>query len=186
MLFFQKIQTFFFLPADQPHFLGQNWCKPNNWLQPKVSKATWVITEKQSKHCFWKKITHMWRWDTPQNFLLAFIVELWKTKKIRILRTWKKKLEISSFYSCVPKTRIIWARVPEIQSETNVFGHFGSFFTPNNPENQNFEKMKKASGDVMILNLCNKKQDQMVYAILWAIFCPLTILTTQKVKILKK
>ena len=28
---------------------------------------------------------------------------------------------------------------------------------PNNSENQNFEKMKKASGDVIILNLCNKK-----------------------------
>ena len=26
----------------------------------------------------------------------------------------------------------------------------------NNPENENFEKMKKASGDVIILNLCNK------------------------------
>ena len=35
---------------------------------------------------------------------------------------------------------------------------------PNNPENQNFEKMKKASGDVIILNLCNKKHDQMMYA----------------------
>ena len=33
------------------------------------------------------KITHMWKkWDTPQNFLLAFIDELWKTGKIRILR----------------------------------------------------------------------------------------------------
>ena len=31
---------------------------------------------------------------------------------------------------------------------------------PNNPENQNFEKMKKSSfGDVIILNLCNKKHD---------------------------
>ena len=35
---------------------------------------------------------------------------------------------------------------------------------PNYPENQNFEKMKKASGDVIMLNLCNKKHDQMMYA----------------------
>ena len=34
---------------------------------------------------------HMWRWGTPQNFLLAFIDELWKIKKIRILKKWKKK-----------------------------------------------------------------------------------------------
>ena len=53
---------------------------------------------------------------------------------------------------------------PEIGSETIFFVILGLFlaFTPppppNNPENQNFEKMKKASGDVIILNLCNKKQ----------------------------
>ena len=48
-----------------------------------------------------KKITNMWRWGTPQNFLVAFIDELWKTQKIRILKTWKKLLERSLFYTCV-------------------------------------------------------------------------------------
>ena len=46
--------------------------------------------------------------------------------------------------------------------------YFGPFFAllpppPNIPENQNFEKMEKAS-DVIILNLCNKKHDHMMYA----------------------
>ena len=122
-------------------------------------------------------MTYMWRrWGKPQNFLSAFIDELWKTRKIRILKKWKKVLlEISSFYTCVPKTTIIWGTVPEIQSETNLFCHFGQFFalppsppppTPfhcNNSENQNFEKMEKASGDVIILNLCNKKHDKIMY-----------------------
>ena len=36
--------------------------------------------------------------------------------------------------------------------------------SPNNQENQNFEKMEKASGDVINLNLPNKKHDQMMYA----------------------
>ena len=48
---------------------------------------------------------------------------------------------------------------------------FGPFFAlyplsptlPNNPENHNFEKLERASGDVIILNLCNKKYDQMMY-----------------------
>ena len=35
---------------------------------------------------------------------------------------------------------------------------------PNYPENQNFEKMRKASGAVIILNLRHKKHNQMVYA----------------------
>ena len=34
---------------------------------------------------------------------------------------------------------------------------------PNNPENQNFEIMKKASWDVIILNLCNKNYDHMMH-----------------------
>ena len=43
-----------------------------------------------------------------------------------------------------------------------IFCRFGSFFVfnpvhPYNPENQNFEEMKKAFGNVIILNLCNKK-----------------------------
>ena len=35
---------------------------------------------------------------------------------------------------------------------------------PNNLENQNSEEMKKAFVDVIILNLCNKKHDHMMYA----------------------
>ena len=37
-----------------------------------------------------------------------------------------------------------------------IFCSFTLSPSPNNPENQNFEKMKKASGDAIILNLCNK------------------------------
>ena len=93
-----------------------------------------------------------------------------KTEKSEFWKNEKKLLEISSFYTCVPKTTIIWGTVPEIQSETNFFCHFGPFFAlylplhPNNPENQNFEKIRNASGDVIILNWCNKKHDRMMYA----------------------
>ena len=51
-----------------------------------------------------------------------------------------------------------------------LFCHFGPLLCdfnpllPNNPENQNFEEIKKAFGDVIILNLCNKKHDHMIYA----------------------
>ena len=47
-----------------------------------------------------------------------------------------------------------------------ILGHLLPFYplSPNNPENHNFEKMKKAFGDVIILNLCNKRHNQMMYA----------------------
>ena len=64
----------------------------------------------KKNHTHVKKVGH-----TSEFFLLAFIDELWKTLKIRILRKWIKMLEISSFYTC---TTIIWDTVPEIQSET--------------------------------------------------------------------
>ena len=60
------------------------------------------------------------------------------------------------------KTTIIQGTVPEIQSETDrIFCHSEPFFTllpPNNLENQNFEKMKKPSGDVTILHVSQKSR----------------------------
>ena len=108
--------------------------------------------------------------------------------------------EISSFYTSVPKTTIIWGTVPEIQSETDrIFYHFEPFFFPfppllNNLENQNFEKMKKVYVDVIILRMFTKNHDHVMYAS-WdmdldrqfgIIFCPFTTLATWKIKILKK
>ena len=65
------------------------------------------------------------------------------------------------------KNIIIWGTVPKVRSETDrIFYHFGSFFpfySPNNPENQNFEKLKKESGDAIILHMCTKNHDHMPY-----------------------
>ena len=78
-----------------------------------------------------------------------------------------------------------------------ILGHFLPFYPPNNLENQNFEKMKQASGDVIILHTCTKKHNHMMYASwdmecnkhnflpFWAIFCLLSPLLTPKIKIWK-
>ena len=112
-------------------------------------------------------------------------------------------LKISSFYICVPKTTITLGTVPEIRVRQNCLPFWAIFcpfspLPPNNPENQNFEQMKKAFGDVITLNLCNKKHDHMMYAYLdmecshrhnflsfQAIFCSFAPLLTLKIKILK-
>ena len=80
-----------------------------------------------------------------------------------------------------------------------ILDNFLPFYPPNNPKNQNFEKMKKTPGDIIILHMCTKNYDQMMYGSwdmvcdrcycyfsFWAIFCPFTPLTAQKIKILKK
>ena len=69
-------------------------------------------------------------------------------KKIRILKKWKKSLEISSFYISVSKLMIKWCTVSEIWCVADVMiSHFGLFFallSPNSPKNQNFEKLKRS------------------------------------------
>ena len=57
--------------------------------------------------------------------------------------------------------------VPEIWSATNtIFCHFRLFFAlypPNNPENQNFEKSKKITGDIITLHMCIINENHMMY-----------------------
>ena len=57
--------------------------------------------------------------------------------------------------------------LPEVWSATDrIFCHFGpllAFYPPSNSENQNFEKIK-TPGDFMILNMCTKDDNHMMYA----------------------
>ena len=42
-----------------------------------------------------------------------------------------------------------------------ILGHFLPFDPPNNPKNQNFEKIKKTPGNIIILHLCTTNDDHM-------------------------
>ena len=59
--------------------------------------------------------------------------------------------------------------VPKIWSTTDrIFCHIGPFFAlfpPNDPENKNFDKMKKKTlGDIILLEMCTINENHMVYA----------------------
>ena len=58
--------------------------------------------------------------------------------------------------------------LPEIRRVTDVISifHFGLRFDllPPNPKNQNFTKMKKRPGDIIILHMCTKNYDHMMYS----------------------
>ena len=61
--------------------------------------------------------------------------------------------------------------IPEIWSTTDrIFFSFWTIFCPftpptpsDNPENQNFEKMKIAPGDIIILHKCTINDNHMIY-----------------------
>ena len=78
------------------------------------------------------------------------------------------------------------------QSFFVILDHFLPFGPPNNPKNQNFEKMKTVPEDI-VLNLCTINENQDVWLLLqqnyfsfWTFFCPFSPLTTQKIKMFKK
>ena len=141
------------------------------------------------------------RWGTTQNFILAFIDELWKTWKIRLLKN--EKICWTYHFTHVYQKPITWGTVSEIWIETAFFVILGLFMPfwppplpPNNPENQNFET-KKSFGDVIILHFYNKKHYHLMYAYsdmkcshnflsFQASFCSFAPLSTLKIKILKK
>ena len=78
-----------------------------------------------------------------------------------------------------------------------LLGHFLPFYPSNNPEDENFEKMKNGYEDVMILYMCTKNHDHMVYTS-WdmgathnflsfrVIFYPFTPLLAPRIKNWKK
>ena len=79
-----------------------------------------------------------------------------------------------------------------------ILGHFLTFYPPNNQENQNLSKMKKASWDVITLHMCTKNQNHMMYASqvmeynrhnflsFWVTLCHFIPLLTPKIKISNK
>ena len=83
-------------------------------------------------------------------------------------KKWEKHLEISSFYTSVPKNMIIGYTVPEICHVTDIiifhFGLFLALFYPaNNPKKWKSQKMKKLPKDIIILHKCTKRHDHMLY-----------------------
>ena len=94
-------------------------------------------------------------WDTEwniQNFLLFWVIFCHSTcplttGKIKILKKWKKHLEMSSFYTCIPKSQsydVCFLRYDTRQIEFFVIlGYFFPFYPTKNQKNQNFEKMEK-------------------------------------------
>ena len=127
------------------------------------------------------------------------------TQKIKILKIWKKTpggLIILNM-STINENHIMYESWDMEHDRQNFFSFWTIFcpFTPpppNNPENQNFEKMKKNDVDIIILHKCTINDNHMIYGSWdmkcnrlnflssWAIFCSFSPLTARKMKISQK
>ena len=102
------------------------------------------------------------------------------------------------FSHFVPKIMIICCTVTEIWGIKDVIAVFCPFTSLTTQKIKILEKLKKIPGDIIILHKCTKNHDHMLYCSwdtacggcnyfsLWAIFCPFTLRTAQKIKILQK
>ena len=89
------------------------------------------------------------------------------TRKIKILKKWKKLLRYYHFTKVYHKWQSydVWFLIYWVQ-QTDFFvilDHFFPFYPPNKLKNQNFEKMKKMSGDTIILHRSTISDNYMMY-----------------------
>ena len=121
------------------------------------------------------------------------------TQKIKILKTAKKPGYIIILHKCTINDNHMmygsWDMKHDKQNFLSFWTVFFPLYSPNNPKNQNFQKLKKSPGDIIILHKCTKNHNHMLccswdmvhnrcnYFSFWAIFCPFTSLTAQKLKI---
>ena len=83
------------------------------------------------------------------------------TQKIKILKNCTKYVEISSFYTCVPKITIIWYIYGSWDTEWDrhnllSFWAISCPFTHLTAQESKFNKNEKISGDIIILHKCTK------------------------------
>ena len=109
-----------------------NIYKNKKKILKKIKKNTWTyhyfIPVYQQSLWYDLQFLRYREWQTEignYGSFFALLPSPPKNKKNQNFQKWKKLLEISSFYTSVPKTTIIWVTVPEIQSKTDrIFCHF--------------------------------------------------------------
>ena len=86
-------------------------------------------------HKWWSCDVWFQSYEAQQTAFLSFsaifcLFTPLTTWKIKTLKKWKKCLEISSFYTCVPQMTIIWCTVPDIWTAADrTFSCFGLFLS---------------------------------------------------------
>ena len=96
------------------------------------------------------------------------LINFEKLEKSDFWKNLKNCLRYHHFTHVYEKTQSYQVQFLKYRVRQN-FLSFWAIFCPvtppsNNPEKQSIENTKKTSGDVIILNLCNKKHDHMMYA----------------------
>ena len=139
---------------------------------------------------------------TDTIFLSSWAISCPNSPKNEISKKWKKHLEIIILHNCTKNYDYrLYCSWNMVFDKCNYFPFWPFFcpFTPpppNSPKKKISKKLKTTPGDVIVLHKWTKNHDYMLYCSwdmaydlcnccfqFWAIFCPFTPLTAQKMNI---
>ena len=123
-------------------------------------------------------------------------IKIWKNEK-------KTPTDVIIWHMCTINDNNMmyssWDMEHDRQNFLSFWTIFLHFYSPNNPKNQNYKKIKKTPGDIITLHMCTINENHMMYGswdmehVMDRIFCHfepffalLPPVTTQKIKILQK
>ena len=135
-------------------------------------------------------------WDVRQNRVFCHFGPFSALCFPKVLKKWKKHLKILSFYTCIPHMMIMMHGSWNMEHNRQNFLVFWNIFCPfYNPENYNFEKMKKNTWRYHHFTIVYQKSwlyaycswdmmhDRCNYFSFWVFFFPFTPLTVHKIKV---
>ena len=108
----------YFLP-----FYPSNSLKNQNFKKMRKTHRDIIILHKCTKihdhmlNCSWDMVRHICNYFSFWAIFCPFTPP--NSPKIKISKKWKKILEISSFYTCVPKVMIRWCTISQIWCATD-------------------------------------------------------------------
>ena len=135
-------------------------------------------------------------WSSTKWFFCHF----GPSQKIQILKKWKKTWRYHHFTLCTKNEDHMMYGSWDMERDRQNFLSFWAIccpFTPLTTKKSKFWKNEKKLEDIIILDLCTKNEDHMMYGSwdmerdrqnflsFWAICCPFTPLTTKKSKFWK-
>ena len=114
-------------PPNSPK--NQNFNKRKNYPGDTIILHKCTKSNEQTMYSSWDKVCDRCNYYFSFWAIFCPFIPL-KAQKIKIMKKWKKCLEILSFYICVAKIMIRWCMVPEIWCVTDLIvnSHFGLFF----------------------------------------------------------
>ena len=136
-----------------------------NWKKTLEILSFYTLYHKWQSYDVW--FLKYWARETGSFWTIFCLYTLLTTQKIKILKNQKNAWRYYHFTNVYHKWQsydVRFLRYGVWRTEFFVIlDHFLPFYPPKNLKNENFKKMKKNPGDIIILHKYKKNHDHMLY-----------------------